>query len=90
MAANGGRRRSSPKEPRAAEGQSLTNSHVENSFFKYDETAMQNREIGEGPEQVLYIVRTLIYDKYYVRLYMMTCELRDQLASFGLAHPSLS
>ena len=51
---------------------------------------MQNREIGEGPEQVLYIVRTLIYDKYYVRLYMMTCELRDQLASFGLAHPSLS
>ena len=51
---------------------------------------MQNREIGEGPEQVLYIVHKLIYDKYYVRLYMMTCEMRGQLASFGLAHPSLS
>ena len=81
---------SSPKEPRAAEGQSLTNSHVENSFFKYVETAMQNREIGEGPEQVLYIVHKLIHNKYYIRLYMMTCELRGHLASFGLAHPSLS
>jgi len=79
-----------PKRARAAWEQSLTNSHVENSFSKYFETAMQNREIGEGPEQVLYIVRKLIYDKYYVRLYMMTCELRGHLASFGLAHPSLS
>ena len=51
---------------------------------------MQNREIGEGPEQMLYIVQRLICTKHYVRLYMMTCELGGQLASFGLAHPSLS
>ena len=59
-------------------------------LFKYVETAMQNREIREGPEQVLYIVHKLTYNKYYVRLYMMTCELRGHLACFGLAHPSLS
>ena len=80
----------SPKGPRAAWGQSLTNAHVENSFSKYFETVMQIREIGEGPEQMLYIVHKLMYSKYYVRLYMMTCEPGGQLASFGLAHPSLS
>ena len=81
---------SSPKGPRAAWEQSLTNSHIENSFFRNFGTAMQKRKIGEGPEQMLYIVHKLMYSKYYVRLYMMTCELGGQLASFGLAHPSLS
>ena len=87
MAANGGEL---PKRAPGRRGPKSDNAYMENSFFKHLETDMQNREIGEGPEQMLYIVHKLIYNKYYVRLYMMTCELRDQLASFGLAHPSLS
>ena len=63
--------REAPELPKRAPGRRGAKSDkftCRKQLFKYVETAMQNREIGEGPEQVLYIVRTLVYDKYYVRL----------------------
>ena len=87
MAANGGEL---PKRAPGRRGAKSDNSYMGDSFFKHLETDMQNREIGEGPEQMLCIVHKLMYNEYYVRLCVMTCELGGQLASFGLAHPSLS